>query len=117
MRRPAKKVRQVVALQRVLELRVARAAADLDLLHGLQKERGARNASQLGPQPVGDLERADLAHVERLQRDIDAGEIVSSDEAGHDVDRRIRADNRDVLHSACRAWSQTPCLPGPGRCH
>ncbi len=59
-RRPVQQIGQVVALQRVLELRVAGAPADLDLLHRLQKERRAGNASQLGPQPVGDLERARL---------------------------------------------------------
>ncbi len=75
--RPAKKVLQVVSLQRVLELRIAHAPADLHVLHGLQEERRARNASQLRPQPVGDLVRANLAHVQGLQRDVEVGDIVS----------------------------------------
>ena len=58
-----------VALQRVLILRIAQASADVEVLHGLQEERGARHTRQLGPQAVDHLVggRA-LALFERLQR-------------------------------------------------
>ena len=73
------------------------APADLDLLHGLQKERCTRNASQLRPEAVRHLKRTDLAHVQRLQRDINVGNVGSRDEAAHDVDRRIGPHNRDIV--------------------
>ena len=60
----------VVSLQGVLKLGVARAAADLHILHRLQEKRGSGHAGHARPQPVDHLIGADLALLERFQRDI-----------------------------------------------
>ena len=60
-RAPLRQVLQVVALKRVLILRVALAAADAQILAGLQKYRRSGHRSQLGPQAVDHLVRADFA--------------------------------------------------------
>ena len=69
--RPCQQVLPVVALQRVLELRIAAAPADLNVLQRLHEERCARNRSQLGPQAIHHFEDAHLALSQRLQRDAD----------------------------------------------
>ena len=50
--RPGVEVLEVVSLQRILELRVAGAAADLQILNRLQITGSAGHGRQLGPQPV-----------------------------------------------------------------
>ena len=59
--RPSEQVLQVVTLQCVLELRVAATPADLHVLLRRHEKRCSRNASQLGPQAIHDLEHAGLA--------------------------------------------------------
>src|SRR4030095_3431351 len=60
-------VLHVVALQRVLILRVARAAAHTQVLHGLKVECDRGNTSKLLTQPRNDLVGVDLAFCQRLQ--------------------------------------------------
>ena len=67
----------VVRLNGVLVERVAAAAADAEVLRGLQKGRGDGQAVQLGAQAVDDLHGADLALVERLERDVDEAAVVA----------------------------------------
>ena len=50
-------IAHVVRLDRVLVERIAAAAADAQILRGLQKGRGHGQAVQLGPQPVDDIRR------------------------------------------------------------
>ena len=53
-------VLQVVALQRVLKLRIAGTSAYLNVLLRLHEERRSRNARHLGSQPIDDVENARL---------------------------------------------------------
>ena len=60
-RRPGVELAQVFVGERVLILRVAAAAADLDVLLGLEKERGAGDAGEFAAQSVDDLVGGDVA--------------------------------------------------------
>src|SRR5262245_32396709 len=64
---PYEEVLHVVALQCVLVLRVARAAAHTQVLHRLKIERDRGNTSKLLTQPRNDLVCVDLAFCQRLQ--------------------------------------------------
>ena len=54
-RREAIEVGQVIALERVLVLGIAHAAADAQVLHGLQEQRGAGGRARAAAQAVDDL--------------------------------------------------------------
>src|SRR5262249_12270465 len=64
---PYEEVLHVVALQCVLILRPARAAAHTQVLHGLKIEGDRGNTSKLLTQPRNDLVGVDLALCQRLQ--------------------------------------------------
>ena len=65
-RRPIIELVKVRILQRVLVLRTRGAAADVDILRRLQKDRGARHLGKFRAQPRDDLVRRDRAFVARL---------------------------------------------------
>ena len=65
LRRPFVELLQRGSLQGVLILRVAGAAADADVLHGLQEQRGARHDRQRPPQPRDHAVDRNLALAQR----------------------------------------------------
>ena len=76
LRRPGRRVVEVVGLQRVLVLRVALPAADADVLHRLQEQRGARHLRELGRAAARSPDRPRrLRSRQRLQRDEDEAAI------------------------------------------
>ena len=99
LRAPVVQVGQVVALQGVLVLRVALAAADADVLHRLQEQIGARHLGQLGAQAGDHLVGRDVALGQGLQRGEDEARVglAAAGEADHGVDRRIAAHDDDEL--------------------
>ena len=58
LRRPSFSSSRFGVLQRVLVQRPGRPAADVDVLRGLQEQRGALDLRELRPQPADDLHRA-----------------------------------------------------------
>ena len=80
-----------VGLNAVLELRIAGAAADADVLGRLKEELRARDLCQLGAQPRNHLVRADLALFERFQLNV---EVAAAP--------KPPADAPDVLHGRDR---------------
>ena len=99
-RRPVIQVIQIFALQRVLKLRLALAAADGQVLRGLHEEGCARHHCQLPAQSANHLISADLALGERLQRDEHAalvGRSVAAGKAHNGLNRRIFHHDVDKL--------------------
>ena len=93
-RRVGGQIAQIVGAHGVLILRVAGPASHAHILHGLQKEGGSGHARQLRPQALDDLVGADLAFIQRLQRNehprrIGGGAASSAREGVHGVDGRI----------------------------
>ncbi len=80
LRRPGVQLIQVLVRERVLVLRGAAAAADLNILVGLKKERGAGNAGELAAQPVHHLVGGDAPRplVERLEGDEHEAHVVAA---------------------------------------
>ena len=76
----------VVRLNGVLVQRVAGAASDADVLHRLKEDGGNRKPIELGAEAVDHLRGADLAVVERLERDVDEAAIAGAVAAGVGVD-------------------------------
>ena len=73
-RGPAIELVEVVVRQGILELGAGRAAADVDVLVGLQHAERADHPGQLGPQAVDDLRGAGAAPVvARAQADVEEG--------------------------------------------
>ena len=81
-RGPVVQVAQVLALQRVLILRLALAAADAEVLRRLQEQGRAGHHRQFAAQPADHLVGADLALGERFQRDEHAAAVGRSVAAG-----------------------------------
>ena len=69
----------VVGLNGVLVQRVAGAAADAQVLHGLKKGGGDGKPVELGTKPVDDFRRADLAFAQRLQSDVNESAVGGAD--------------------------------------
>ena len=113
-RRKREQVLQVVALECVLELRVAGTPADLNILLRLHEEHRSRNASHLGAQPIDDLGDADLALGERLQTDTEVSGIRSIDKARYSFDGWIGFDNRHVIEQLLPHGLKRRVLAGPG---
>ena len=99
LRRPFVELLQGGSLQGVLVLRVARAAADADVLHRLQEQGGARNHRHLPPQPRDDAVGGDVTLVRRIQRDEhEAGiGLASAGEPDGGLDRGILLEDADEL--------------------
>ena len=76
-RRPLGKILHIVGLQRVLVHRIAGAAADTQILHGLKKRGGHRQTVQLWPKAVDDLRGTDLALRQRLECNINKPVLVA----------------------------------------
>ncbi len=98
-RRPGVEIGERVGLQGELVLRVALAAADADVLHRLQEERGAGNLAELAAQPCDHRVRREPALALRLERDEDEARVGlgAAGEAHDAVDRRILAHDGDEL--------------------
>ena len=71
-RPPVREVGNVVGLNGVLVERVAAAAADAEILDGLQEGGGHGQSGHLGPQVVDDLHGALLAHSWTLPEGLSA---------------------------------------------
>ena len=67
LRRPLVQLVEIGILQSVLILRVAGAAADGDVLRGLQEQLHAWNMGELAAQPIDDLVGGSVALTERLE--------------------------------------------------
>ena len=119
-RRPVVQLVEIVALQRVLILRIARSAADADILRrpaGTASRPGisAELAAAAARSPASALH---LALRERLQRDEHAGRVppvppppVNADDA---VDRRIGLDACRRSRVSIAASPETTCPGRPG---
>ena len=85
--------------QRVLKLGPADAVFHRQVLQRLQEELNAFNACELGLQAANHLGGGDLAHIERLQVDLDAARVqrgvgsVHADERRDVIDGRILQQN------------------------
>ena len=106
LRRPVVEVVEVVGLQRELILRVARAAADADVLRRPEEQSVAPGTlAELAAQPRDDCVGVDLALGERLQRDEHAGpcsrRAAAAGERHDRIDGRIRLDDVARSRSAC----------------
>src|SRR6185312_12899584 len=87
--RPRQQVLKVVALQRVLELRIALASADVYVLHRNHEELSAGNVRELRTQAVDDLEGRFLSSfTQRLKRNKHVGRVQAAAPAG-EADGRI----------------------------
>ena len=94
-------MRQIVALQRVLILRVGHPAADAKVLHRLHVETDAGDFCRVFANPRDDFLRAESALAQRLERDEGVrgvGRAVTTGERERVVDRRILVDHFDNLH-------------------
>ena len=99
-RRPVVELRRIGRGQRVLVLRLAEPAADIDVLARLHEELHARHLGHLGPQPLDDLLRRGIAVAERLELDEHAGGVL----------RRVAAGRADEAHHAADAPDPSgPC--------
>ena len=65
---PPGQILKIIALNRVLILRVPQPGSDAQILHPLQIERRSRHRRQFWPQTIDQLICADVALLERLQR-------------------------------------------------
>ena len=113
-RRPVIQVIQVLALQRVLKLRLAHASADGEVLGRLHEESRTRHHRQFAAQPADHLVGADLAFLQRLQRDEHAaavGRSVSAGKAHNGLDRGIfhHDGSQTASSSACMAAKEISC--------
>ncbi len=99
LRRPFVELLQRGALQRVLILRVAGAAADANVLHGLQEQRRSGYHRHGTPQPRDDAVGGDVAFRQRQQRDEHETGIglAAAGEPDRGFDRRILLDGGDEL--------------------
>ena len=73
--RPFGEFRLVRVLQRILILRAADAAIDLDILHRLHEKRNALNVPGCRAQPVNDFTGAGFAPVAWLEPDVNAAGV------------------------------------------
>ncbi len=93
---PVIKIVEIVSLQSVLILGATEPAADGYVLHGLQKQRGARNVRCLAAKAGDDMIGVDLSLVQGLQLSEHArraGAISSTGECGDRIDRRVCPDD------------------------
>ena len=100
LRRPVVERLDVVALQRVLVLRVRSAAADPQILIGLEIQRGAGNPCQLPAEPGhhlidGQLPLAQILQVDVHARVVQRGPAVAGAAAAHEGDHGV--DGRILL--------------------
>ncbi len=82
-----------VGLDGVLIERIAAAAADAEVLCGLEEDRGDGQTIELWAQAIDDLRRADLAHIEWFQCGVDEAGVGGAAAAG---------EGDDVLHGGVR---------------
>ena len=104
---PFHEVIQVLALDRVLILRVARSPADAQILTGLQEHHCARNRGELRTQAINHFARGDFAFLQWFERSVNktavrrsASGTTAADAGDHRRDCRIGFD--DVADPECR---------------
>ena len=98
-RRPGIQIGQIFAFQCVLILRIREAAADADVLIGLQEQRTSGHDRESPTKTLYHLVGANLALVQGLERDEHPADVhLSASYVGLGyVHRRIGHDNRDKL--------------------
>src|SRR5713226_1519364 len=89
---PMSEIIEIVGLQRVLILRGAAAAADAEVLNGLQIQSGSGNSGSLGAESRDDLVGAKLSHVERLELSEHARRAAAG-KSGDGINSRILPNN------------------------
>ena len=112
---------EVLALQGVLEERIAHAAADAQILYRLEVERGARDAGEPLAQPAHYLGGADLSFSQRLEPDehprrVDRAGLPAT-ECGYGLHRGILYDARDELGEQFVQGLKGRVLVGDQRAH
>src|SRR5262245_28804808 len=105
---PYEEVLHVVALQCVLVLRVARAAAHTQVLHGLKVERDRGNTSKLLTQPRNDLVGGDLAFCQRLQSEKHAAGVQRPAAEPAAIEGHDRIHRRVLYHRLCQLRDSVP---------
>ena len=98
LRRPVIELGEIGVLERVLILAAADAAADGDVLRGLEHEAHALHLGELRAQPIDDVRRRGDALIAGLERDEEASGVGGLRAAGAAHDRANLVDVRIAGH-------------------